>query len=148
MADTSARWTVVARLLERLQGHERLTDVGVTDEHPGDQIKPESAYLSNVEGDTFAMPLAMAGRKARDDEFRLVWTITVTLRQGPTETIARASDIVAAFDDVLAEDPTLGDLPLLVSAHLSNVNGPMLIRTDKGRFAIAEAVVSCHMRLE
>jgi hypothetical protein len=150
ISTTDCRGDVIDRCIELLKDHPNLTDVTVEPEHPGDKITAEAVYLSNVEGESLEIAVITPGRKSRDDIFKLTWVIQVTNRADYAETRQRVTEIVAALEDLAADHGAqLDDDPeSLLSIETSNKNGPLIVRTDKGRMGIAEVEHTAHCRLE
>jgi hypothetical protein len=93
------------------------------------------------------IPVATAGRKQYDDEF----SFPLEMRVAGTADMAVAAQtvdrIMSAVLDVLATDPTVGNLPGLVTATVSEMRGPYAEGTPDGPMAWAEVTVTAHLRI-
>lgn len=141
-AQASPRALARAALIERLARQAELAGVQVERGIPV-EWGHEHVVLGNITG-TMSLRHMQAGRKSRSDEF----TIAVYIMAGkPGQTVeqaeARAIEMLAALDDVLAADPLLGRVPGLQRAHLGQVDGPDVAATNEGQVAFVAADVEC-----
>lgn len=145
MPDVGPRWELVRHLIDTLRQHASLVGVQVEPGWPGDQQTSESVWVNDLDGE-ISIPLANAGRKYRDDIFRIPFEIRVANRGDLDSTADRTEEIVNAIDDVLADDPALDEFPGLVSAEITS-NRTTFGRTPEGVLGFGEVVVSAHLRL-
>lgn len=132
-------------LIATLRNHESLVDVQIEPGWPGDKQKSESVWVNDLDGE-LNIPLANAGRKSRDDKFRIPFEVRVANRGDLDSTADRTEQIVNAIDDALADDPTLEDFDGLVSAVIDTNRSTVGITPD-GALGYGEVVVSVHLRL-
>lgn len=144
MPDVGIRWEITKHLLDLVR--DELVDVQVEPGWPGDQQKNESVWINDLDGEV-TIPLANAGRKYRDDQFRVPFEVRVSNRASLDDTAQRVQEIVNAIEDVLADDPTLADYPGLVSAEINSIRATCA-RTPQGHIGFGEVVVSAHVRLD
>lgn len=115
---------------------------------PGRDLMLNGGWISQTTG-TVTFPFIMAGRKSRDDEF----TMTVTFQaSGPADSRNEADDRVesyaAAFEDLIAEDPSLGDMDYLMHAIFEQdaIRGPDPYFLDTGVMSLMEVDLKLHTR--
>lgn len=115
---------------------------------PGKNLARNHVWIDRVTG-TVSFDLLMAGRKLRDDQF----TVRLIFQAGGpgdsiAETDARVETYCAAFEDLIAEDPSLGDMDGLIHAHFDedSIEGPQGDLTDEGAVSFMFADLSVHTR--
>lgn len=149
MALKSIRWLAAKHVVALLQAQELLDGVSVTDSWPGEKhVKPEMIWLDRIDGDT-SIPVGtgVGARKARDDIFRLLFKIGVSGRgQSMDQVMTRLMEIRGEVEDVLANDPTLGDFDAVVSAELKP-SFETMAHTSEGPVAYCELTIEVHSRL-
>lgn len=125
MPTTSIRWPVAKHLVELFQGSALLDGVSVLTGWPGERgVTPQMLWLNLIDTVELEVPVATGGRKHRNDRFRLRFVIRVAalpagLDGDPLDAVhLRLAELVQAAEDVLAEDPTLGDFDGVTSAEL------------------------------
>lgn len=127
MATRSTVPAVKAALVALLEA--ALVDVSVSYSHPGNALPVEAVYLGDVRG-TSEVPTSRAGRLARHERYTVDLWISVTTDGSSSEAAeARAAELLAEVEDVLAEDVTLGEE--IVAATLAEVD--WLPAFDDGR---------------
>lgn len=144
MATTSIRKDVKTWLVDRLASS--LT-AEVAHGWPGRRLERDHVWVDRVTG-TVTMPFSMAGRKVRDDTFtvRLVFQAS-----RPGESIAETDDAVesmyAAFENLLADDPSLASMDGVIDAPTWTAEGPDGELTDEGAvsFYIVELTVNSRL---
>lgn len=146
MATKSIRSATKSALLTLLQAHPDLAGVQVEYGWPGDSWEVESVWIASVKG-TVSISALSAGRKYRDD----VFTITVLIQAGRLGQTAldadlRAEVLYGALEDVLANDPSLGNVDGLLWAQLSSAEGPTTRLTKEGALSMFVADIDCHGR--
>lgn len=108
----------------------------------------EVVLVSGIEGDGTTVPTTKAGRLHRDDNFT-VRLVAWAGKNGQTAVQAaeRCEYFVEEIEFLLATDPTMNRTPGLLTALVSNVNGPDPRPTPEGFGGLAEVFVSCETRL-
>jgi len=144
---TSIRWSLTSHLVDLLRNDPTLLGVSVEPGWPGAKhVTAEMVWVDELAGDV-AIPLAVAGRKPRDDDFTIPFELRVAGMTTLDETMARVSELVAAIENVLANDPTLGDFDGLIDAEITSERMTAGETPESGYVGFAEVVVSCHSRL-
>jgi hypothetical protein len=147
MATTSNRWTVVKAFIDTLREHRLLVGVQVEPGWPGDEMQAELIWITDLTGQ-ISMPFMVAGRKTRDDHFEIPLQIRVSNRANRDDTLSRVIQLVAAVQDILADDPTLGDLDSLVSIGTEEfTENEMCASMPEGHLGFAELIIPVHARL-
>lgn len=114
---------------------------------PGDETRGELVWLSTVDG-SITMPLLSAGRKPRDDTFRLVYRVQIQEKRTIALTFDRLVAVVGAFDDYLANYSTIGEQWAGVVISLSLDTPVMAVTTlPEGPVGIAEVSIEIRSRL-
>jgi hypothetical protein len=143
----SIRHLVILELFERVAA--RLPGWRVDPAWPGDELELEAVYVAGAQGPV-TVPLMGAGRSFRDDRF----DVTVIVQGGSPQSVSRESMEraalgLAAVEDVLAEDPTLGDLPgLLEIGQSAQVDGPTTFPARNGVFTYYTLTISAEARYD
>lgn len=145
MATTNVRWSVVNRLLTNLRSSPEMAGVLIEPGWPGDRVKPETIWVDFL-GGPVSIPVMKAGRKERDDNFDIPLEIRVANNTSLDLTMARLTELVAAVEDILADDPSLDDLEGVIDAEITNER-MTCAETREGHLGFAEVVVSVHSRL-
>jgi hypothetical protein len=111
MASRSTVPTVRAALVAALAARPALAGVDVGHSHPGAAIEPEAVYLGRARGSD-EVPVMRAGRKRRQESYTLDVFFDV-VADGPTgrEASERAWALFGELEDLLADDPSLGQAP-------------------------------------
>lgn len=146
MATTSIRSDVKTWLVDELTT--LLEPVPVSYGWPGRHLERDHVWIDRVTG-TVGFPLAMAGRKARDDDF----TVRVVFQaSAPGDSIvesdARAEEFYGHLEDLIAGDVSLSDMDGVVHALLDAVEGPSGELTDEGAVSFVIADVAVKARLD
>jgi hypothetical protein len=85
-------------------------------------VERQVVYVGDVQMD-YSVPVMRAGRQPRQEEFTVEVIVNVAPARGePSEAEAEAFALLAAVEDVVADDPTLG-----------GVDGLLWVRFDSGR---------------
>lgn len=149
MPETTIRWQCATKIVELARVHESLIDVDVEATFPGDEVGPECIYLADLDG-TLDVPVTRGpARVVYDDTFEMTWAVEVRAN-GRTrdETMTACDVLVAALQDVIANDAQLGALPGVISARLTRQNGPLGVEFKAvGLVAVAQVIVAVHSRL-
>lgn len=147
MPSTSIRWTVAKHLVDLMEGHALLDGVTVEPGWPGDRVPiDELVFLAPITSGDLDIPVMTAGRKHRNDIFRLRFVILVLSRPDLDTTQTRLAEIAAGIEDVLAEDPTLDDLDGIVSAQVKDM-GQQAVSTPEGVVGDGFVEIEVHTRL-
>lgn len=150
-ATTSARVAVRQRLFEYLT--ERVLDMppgSVTYASPIDTIGDDAIWLGEIKAaDSGLEDPRKPGRQVRNDAFTID-IIIVAVAAGDADgqgSDARAIELLAAVEDVVAEDVTLGAVPGLLFCKLAPFDGPSPQPTDLGYASIITAPLFCSTQL-
>lgn len=146
MATTSIRPAVKTYLKTQLAT--ALPAVLVLRTWDGKQLERSTAWIRRTTG-TIDFPLAMAGRKARNDDFSVRW-VFASVSPGDTEEEAetRVMAMFAALENLVANDVSAANLDGLVHMTIGTTEGPDTFPNgDEGFGAIFEADVDCKSRL-
>jgi hypothetical protein len=133
-----------------------LLDAEATTEHPlavshgwpGKHLQRNHIWADRITG-TVSFDLVMAGRKLRDDQFTIRFVFQASAPGGSlAETDARVEAYCSVFCDLIAVDPSLGDMDGLIHAVFgdSSIEGPTGEFTDEGAVSFMFADLSCHTR--
>ncbi len=145
-ATTSIRPLVKSAIINKLRLKPALAGVQIAYGWPGDALEKESIWVGKVSGNV-KIAVMSAGRKYRDDMFDVTVFISAGLEGGTEEeTEARATVLLAALEDVLADDPSLGSIAGLIDAELSSVDGPHSMLTKEGAVTMYVCDINCHGR--
>lgn len=146
MATTTIRWQVAKTIVDSLRNSGNLAGVLIEPGYPGaENLRPDSIWVDELEGD-IDIPVYQGGRKQRDDKFTIPFEIRVVDRTDLDATQTRLSQIVAVFEDVFANDPSLGRMDGVVAAQISHERQTVGWIPD-GPVGFAEITVSVHVRL-
>lgn len=142
---TSVRSAVKTYLVDQLES--RLDPVPVAYGWPGRNLERDHVWIDRVTGNV-EFPLAMAGRKSRNDDF----TVRVVFQaSAPGDSIleadARAEEFYGHLEDLIAGDVSLGTMDGVVHAVLGAVEGPSGELTDEGAVSFVIADVAVKARL-
>ena len=151
MADQPIWEDVVDHLVDALGGFEGLAQVQVVEGLPGD-LKVVGNELIAVDDEITSetsMPVAVGGAKPYDDVFEVLLRIRVRGRIGDTaraDTKNRLAEIHAAIHELLAGDPTLGNLDGVLSASIVR-RRRLVTSTPDGPLGYGEVYLSIHSRI-
>lgn len=146
MATTTIRWACAKHVLDLLRSHPSMGEALVEAGWPGeDNFRPDTVYLDQMTG-TLQIPVGTGGRKHRDDTFDIPLRIRVVNRPDLDATQTRLSEIFAAIEDVLANDPTLDDFDSVRSAEVTEETHTAGQRPD-GWTGYGLVVITVHARL-
>ena len=147
MAETTVWWSAVERLVSLLRVHPSL--IGSVDIHtgwPGDlHRKPEIVFVDELSS-TEDRPVMKSGRQVRDESFRLPLIVVITGRGDLDSTMCRTSAVVAAIQDVLADEPALSDLDGVLFGWVAR-KSMSCGQTPEGPIGTARVVVDVTARL-
>lgn len=132
MALISTVPTVKDQLITVLRARAGLTGVQVERQWPGDTIKPEAIWLGKVDG-AHVIATIKAGRKARDEEYRLEAIVSV-VKNGVEAAEERAFVLLGEIESELADNPRIG----LTSINWATVADWEAITTRGPQGAVAE----------
>lgn len=89
----------------------KIPGVQVEYQWPGPNTRPEAIFLGNISGAS-SVPSMKSGRRSRDETYSVEVYVWVFRPDGTPlngyDVEARAFELKAALDDVLADDPTFG----------------------------------------
>lgn len=146
MATTSTLVTFKTALVSALQT--KLTGVQVAYAWPGPDTAPESVYLDTEAAGEQRIPHLTAGRKTRDEIYRVTVIVWVAQPDGTVTSAetceSRAHALMSGVEDVLADTPRLTSAiqwaePVAVES--------MLLPLDKGWGCQVTREVVVHARL-
>lgn len=150
-ATTSARVAVRQRLYEYLT--EQILDItagAVTYSQPPTPVGDDAVWLGDIKAAESGLEdPRKPGRQVRNDAFTIDIVI-VAVTKGDAdgqESDARALELLAAVEDVIAEDVTLGAVPGLMFCKLAPFDGPSPQATDLGYASIITAPLFCSTQL-
>mgnify|MGYP006921326118 CR=1 FL=1 len=148
MADAPIWEDVVDHLVDALAGSEQLGAVQVIEGLPGDLkvVGDELVAVDDEITSETSMPVATAGAKPYDDIFEVLIRIRVRGRSTRADTRARLGELHAAIHELLAGDPTLGDLDGVLSAAIVR-RRRMVTSTTDGFLGYGEVYLSVHSRI-
>lgn len=117
MATGSTIYAVRAAIVEALKANTALTDVQVSHGYPGEAfVERESIYVDRVTG-AHKVANIKAGRKQRDETYAVTVVIAVVNDDSSVaETEATALGYLQEVEDLVADDPSLGDVNGVVHA--------------------------------
>lgn len=145
MATTNIRWGIASHLLAMLRNSSDLAGVGIHPGWPGDRATSEIMWIMGFDG-TVEIPVLTGGRKQRDDIFTIPLEIRTTRGNSLDAVFERLTDLIAAVENILADDPSLGGLDGLMSAEITDERMTCGL-TDHGHIGFAEITISVHTRL-
>jgi hypothetical protein len=112
---------IKANLKTALRANTTLSGVQVSYGDPGGDAQRETVWLGHTE-DGSQEPLAMrAGRRRREENYTLHVHVEVIGRPTPEDNEARATDLCTAVEEVLADDPKVGNTPGVIHAVVAGV---------------------------
>ncbi len=150
-ATTSARVAVRQRLTEYLT--EQIVDApagGVTYSQPPVPVSTEAVWLGDIKAaESGLVDPRKPGRQVRNDAFTIDIVIVAVTRGDVDgqEADARAIELLAEVESVIAENPTLGAVPGLLFCRLEPFDGPSPQPTDLGYASIITAPLYCSTQL-
>ncbi|MBM3659477.1 MAG: hypothetical protein FJW95_08215 [Actinobacteria bacterium] len=128
-------------------GVEDLAGVQVEPGWPGDQLEAEAVWVDELDGEV-TYPVMVGGRKHRDDKFTIPFQIRVAGQSDLDSTMTRLSEIVAAIEDVFADDPSADGFTGLIDAVISRERMTSGDLRGAGVIGFGEITVACHARYE
>jgi hypothetical protein len=149
MSVSSTIPTVKARILELMAERVGLAEVQRTYSHPGKLLERESICFLNPENIVHEIRAMKAGHKPRDESYDLVMLVYVhRVGASQEETEARAFDLLAEIEDLLADDATLGIVPEIHWARFGGITELDTGAMDKGNATAIVFKVSVRARLD
>lgn len=148
MADGAIWEHVVDHLVAAFAGSELLDVAQVTEGLPGEDDLTGNELIAvddEVTSET-SIPVAVGGAKPYDDTFEVLVRIRVRGRPTRAETRARLREIHGAIHELLAGDPTLGDLDGVLSASIVR-RRRLVVATTDGFLGYGEIYLSIHSRI-
>lgn len=136
LSPTSVRHQVIIALTGSLAS--RLPGWKVEPCWPGDEMEMDSIFIGGVEGPV-TVTLSSGPRRAYRDD---VFDVTVIVQAGspesdPVAALERAAEGLAAIEDELAEHPTLGDLPgVMTAGRTYRLDGPNTFPARNGVWSV------------
>ena len=105
---TTVWWSTAQHLVTLLRAHATLNGVvSVQPGWPGDlERKAEMVFIDELTS-TEERPVMTSGRQIRKDEFTIPLLVVVAGRKDLDATMTRVTELVAAIEDVVADDPSL-----------------------------------------
>lgn len=140
------RTRVRDEILARLAAQSDLEGVKIDPGLPGKNIEREHVFVARITGQRNVAFLE-AGRKTIDDDFTISFIFWVANPGSDTlEADDRVEQMSMCLLDVLADDPSLGDLDGLMWATEAQTEGPDPELTDEGAVSIFRTDVECKVR--
>lgn len=155
-ATTSIRTRVRDELITRMNAHAALVTAGglrvpISPGLPGRAIEREHVFVAQITGER-KVAFLEAGRKTIEDDFTITF-VFMAAQAGTTvlEATDRVEVMAGALEDILADDPALGDaqgVPLdgLMWAVTARWDGPDHELTDDGAVGFLRADVDVKAR--
>lgn len=110
--------------------------------------KDEAVMVASIEGDGTTVPTTKAGRLHRDDDFTIKLVVWAGKHgQTAVDAATRCEYFVEEIEFLLATDPTMNGAAGLLTALVSNVDGPDPHPSTEGFVAVALVDVECKTRL-
>jgi len=143
-ATNSIRWAILEQVI-RLVGR-KIGGVQVAPGWPGDEAEADMVWAGEIDGEV-SISLMSTGRKYRDDLFTIDWHFrSIGTDLGAATT--KIDEMVGAFEDVFADDPTLGDFAGLLVAEFSQGPSDRSEVKSTGWVVFAMGTASFHARYE
>lgn len=152
MGDTAAdvRYPTKRELVRQLRAAPQLAHLQVVTALPSldHDLEPDRIYVGSAQG-AVEWPLAMEGRKWRDDQFELpVLVVAGGAGLTPDEAEERCSAYTTAFFDVAAEGLDLDrQVDGLEVFAIGSYDGPITVATETGAKSWAEITCDCEARI-
>ena len=146
MATTNIRWDACTSVVTILRADATLAAVTVEPGWPGD--RPPTAqliWIDELDG-TCEIPVMTGGRKQRNDDFDIPLQMRVIGLGTLDDTMDQLSVLVAAVENALANDTSLGSLDGVLSAEITRERMTSAMFPE-GPVGFAEVVVSVSTRL-
>lgn len=153
VATSSIRTRVRDEIITRINQHQALLRsdgqrVKVDPGDPGGTIENEHVWVVRITGRR-VITLLEAGRKTVDDDFTISFVFQAATPGASTlEADDRVEYMSTALSDVLANDPSLGDLEGLFWAVEAEANGPDHMLATDGAVSFMHVDVECKARYE
>lgn len=146
MATTSIRWEAATRIVDLLRNDPALAAVSVEPGWPGDRSpSAQLIWIDELDG-TCEIPVMTGGRKQRNDDFDIPLQMRVIGLATLDEIMDRLSVLIAAVENLLANDTSLNNLDGVLSAEITRER--MTSSTfPEGPVGFAEVIVSVSTRL-
>lgn len=113
---------------------------------PGDKYNARiTVWADDLDGEV-STPLMTGGRVPRDDEWTTTWGIRVATGRTLDDAMQAMVGTLAALEDVLANDPTIGGSPGVLWATVTAERHASAVTPD-GPVAFAEIEVTTRARL-
>ena len=144
---TTVWWLCAQHIVDLLRDHNTLRGkVAVEPGWPGDlNRKAEMVFIDELSS-TEDRPVMKSGRQVRDESFRLPLIVVITGRGDLDSTLCRTSAVVAAIQDVLADEPALSDLDGVLFGWVAE-KSMSCGQTPEGPIGTARVVVDVTARL-
>lgn len=141
--DTSRRVAIITNLVAAIAA--ALPEVDVFGHWPGDELAPETVFVTEVTG-TLDVPVMQAGRHQRNDEFIVTWALRAGLpAQTPAEAAERVAAMAGAIDSLIADDSLTGDDTTVVQSWMSDWQHAIAL-TAEGAVAYGQATTTTQCR--
>ena len=146
MATTSIRWAACQAIVSLLRSDQSLAGVTVEPGWPGDRApNAQLIWIDELDG-TCEIPVMTGGRKQRNDDFDIPLQMRVIGLGTLDDTMGQLSVLVAAVENLLADDTSLDDLDGVLSAEVTRERMTSAMFPE-GPVGFAEVVVSVSTRL-
>ena len=151
---TAARFGLILHVVERLRLAPAVSGVGVFPGWPGDKYDTgDLIWCSNITG-TLDIPVSSGSdlRHPRDDMWSVEWLFKVVgpVAGDPMTALSGTADrlglLIAALEDMCADDPSLDDWPGVVSVEITDTDQTFSL-TPERPVGFGRAVLDVHTRL-
>lgn len=146
MATTTIRWEAATRIVDLLRADGSLVGVTVEPGWPGDRYQTaQLIWIDELDGEC-EIPVMTGGRKQRNDNFDIPLQMRVIGLGTLDDTMDKLSVLVAAVENLLANDTSLNSLDGVLSAEITRERMTSAVFPE-GPVGFAEVVVSVSTRL-
>lgn len=128
-------------------------DVKVFEAYPGSNALNELVFLGGVEWDGYDIATIKAGRKARQEDYRLEFAIWVVWDMGTSPGVPKASrdrafEVFGQIEDAFAEDPSMGEGYESVQWSIPVPTEAGAIAFERGHAYQVKGEIEVHARLQ
>mgnify|MGYP003657971435 FL=1 len=140
--------TFKAQLLTKLQANDTLSDIQVTYGDPGGAARRECVFLGDITNNQHdpASFSTNPRRRLEDFDLEVFCFVNSKPRSSPQDCEARAIVLATAVEDVIINDPQLGNLTGLLWCSVASMS-MSCIETGDGPASTVTVNISAHARL-
>jgi hypothetical protein len=142
--------TIVAvkrSLRDRLKARHGLSGVLVNYGDPGERARREQIYIGEVRTPEHEPVAIRAGTRKRDETYELSVHVQCASKVQPEANEVRLVELIHEVESELAEDPTVGSVPGVLFAVVSELSFRTL-ETPDGPVSAAVVIVTVRARLK